>query len=106
MSWKCYNLMEDISKMPSVAGVYAIYLNQKLIYIGSSNNLRNRFSGHSFRYSYGKTFITPWIEVPSSDTMIVKFKPTKKQGEWAMREIRLIQRLRPIFNTHHKGRKK
>jgi len=106
MAWQIFNLMEDTRKMPTSSGVYAVYLNHELVYIGSSNNLRNRFSGYAFRHSYGKTFITPWIEVNRDESMVVKFRETKKLGEWAMREIRLISRLKPIFNTHHKGGKK
>ena len=105
MAWESYELMNERRKMPSTAGVYAVYFSNDLVYIGSTNNLRNRFSGHAFRYGYGRNIITPWQDLEDDVTVTVKYKQTKKLGEWAMREVRLIHRLRPLFNTHHKGRK-
>ena len=87
-----------------MAATYVIYFNSDLVYIGSSKDIRNRFSGHAFRYSYGKEIITPWQEIPNKTVVTLKYKTTKKMGEWAMREIRLIYRLQPFFNSHHKGR--
>jgi len=98
--------MKHREHLPTLPAVYAIYFNNDLVYIGSSNNIRNRFSGHAFRYSYGKNIITPWQTVDSDVVIDLKFKVTKKLGEWSMREIRLIHRLKPLFNSHHKGRAK
>lgn len=104
--WFKINLMKERELLPTLPAVYAIYFNNDLVYIGSSNNIRNRFSGHAFRYSYGKNIITPWQTVDLDVVINLKYKITKKIGEWAMREIRLIHRLRPLFNSHHKGRAK
>lgn len=104
--WTKVNLMEDKTKLPITPAVYAIYFDDDLVYIGSSNNIRNRFSGHAFRYGYAKNIVTPWQELPISVVITMKYRTVKKIGEWAMREIRLITRLRPFFNFHHKGRTK
>ena len=105
MAWELFDLMKGRQKMPYTPGVYAVYFDNDLVYIGSTNNLKNRFSGHAFRYGYAKNIVTPWQELDDKVTITVKYKQTKKLGEWAMREVRLIHRLRPLFNTHHKGRK-
>ncbi len=90
--------------MPCVACCYAVYFDGALKYIGSTNNLRNRFSGHAFRYSYGQSFITPWGEFPTPLDICIKFKPSRVYGDWLMLEARLIRRLQPMFNTKLKGR--
>lgn len=105
MAWESYNLMKQKPAMPCLPGVYAVYFDRDLVYIGSTNNLRNRFSGHAFRYGYAKNIVTPWETIPDSTEITVKFRQTKKFGEWAMREMRLIHRIQPLFNSHHKGRK-
>lgn len=104
--WIKVNLMEDKNKLSTSPAVYAIYFDGDLVYIGSSNNIRNRFSGHAFRYGYGRNIYTPWQDLPDSVVISMKYRMTKKLGEWAMREIRLISKLRPFFNFHHKGRTK
>ncbi len=82
--------------------MYAVYFDGRLVYVGSTNSLSNRFSGHAFRYGYGKTIITPWCEVPEDARIDIKAKPSRRLGDWAMWEIRLIARLRPEFNRHHR----
>ena len=106
MHWHSINYLENMRELPIVPCCYAIYLNGSLKYIGSTNNLRNRFSGHAFRYSYGKSFITPWGDFPLPLNFSIKYRPSKKYGDWLMIEARLIKRLQPVFNLKLKGRKK
>lgn len=106
MPWVSINLMNERTKLPSIPCCYALFFNGKLKYIGSSNNLRNRFSGHSIRYGYSKNIITPWGDFPDKTKIILKYKQTKKYGYWLMLEARLIMRLQPLFNSKLKGRKK
>lgn len=37
--------------------------------------------------------------------VVLKIKRSRRRGDWAMQEIRLIHRLRPEFNSQHKGRR-
>lgn len=104
--WSRIDYLKDRNKLPPVACCYVVYINGQLKYIGSTNDLRNRFSGHAFRYSYAKTFITPWAEFDTPVLVEIKFKPTRRYGDWLMLEARLIRRLQPAFNTKLKGRKK
>lgn len=106
MSWLSIDYMKSRLDLPTVPCCYAIYFNGALKYIGSTNNLRNRFSGHAFRHSYGKSFLTPWAEFELPLSMLIKFKPSRRYGDWLMLEARLIRRLQPPFNVKLKGRKK
>lgn len=103
MTWERYDIMKD--KLPAAAGVYAVYFDDDLVYVGSSVDVRNRFCEHRFRHGYAKNIITPWQEVPYYTRVSLKFKRSRRLGDWAMWEIRLIFRLRPIFNTHHKKKR-
>lgn len=90
--------------LPSVACCYALYFDGQIKYVGSTNNLRNRFSGHAFRHGYAKNIVTPWGEFPSSAKIVLKFKASKRYGDWLMYECRLIKKLQPEFNKRLKGR--
>lgn len=103
--WKLINFIENRLKLPVVACCYAIYFDGQLFYIGSTNNLRNRFSGHAIRWGYAKNLITPWGEFPDDIFIHIKYKPSKKYGDWLMLEARLIRRLQPDFNKKLKGRR-
>jgi hypothetical protein len=103
--WKKYGLMPDKSIFPNRACVYAIYFDNELVYVGQSTSLSNRFSGHAFRYGYAKNIHTPWQDVSSSTKIDIKAKFSEKLGDWAMWEIRLIRRLKPLFNTHHRNKR-
>lgn len=105
MNWLCIDYLDNRLSLPPTACCYAIYLNGSLMYIGSTNNLRNRFCGHQFRYSYGKSFITPWGDFPIPLDFKIKYRPSKRYGDWLMVEARLIRRLQPEFNKKLKGRK-
>lgn len=105
-TWRSIDYMDAPRSLPSVACCYVIYFNGEMRYVGSTGNLRNRFSGHAFRYGYGKTFITPWGEMPMPFDMRIKFKPSRRYGDWLMIEARLIRRLQPMLNSKLKGRRK
>lgn len=106
MAWEKIDFLNERQNMPVVACCYAIYLDGILKYIGSTNNLRNRFSGHAIRYGYAKNIHTPWGDFPSSIIFIIKYKPSTKYGDWLMREARLIKKIKPPFNRKLKGRAK
>ena len=88
--------------LPSKPCVYAVYLDGKMVYIGQTNRLSNRFSGGRFRYGYARNLITPWGDVPDTTVVSIKVRFSERYGDWAMWEIRLIHRLQPEFNRHHK----
>jgi excinuclease UvrABC nuclease subunit len=104
--WKEYKLFPDKDKLPNAPCVYAVYFDGELVYVGQSSSLSNRFSGHAFRYGYAKNIHTPWADISSSVRIEIKAKFSERLGDWAMWEIRLIRRLKPIFNTHHLNKRK
>ncbi len=91
--------------MPKTAGAYAVYFDGELVYIGQSNDIANRFCEHRIRHGYAKYIITPWGEVQATTHIDVKVKRSVVIGDWAMWEIRLINRLQPKFNKHHSKRR-
>ena len=84
---------------PRVACVYAIYHRNSLIYVGSTENLRQRLRNHFKTRSWRdrRMVCTPWGKCLASE-LFVKFRPSKKLGDWLMREYRLINRLKPRCN--------
>lgn len=90
--------------LPQRPAVYAIYFDGQLKYIGQSNNIANRFSGRAMRYGFARNIHTPWGEFKDTTSIVVKYHHGWRRGDWAMREIRLIHRVRPEFNRHHRGR--
>lgn len=104
MAWKSIDFLKDRLNLPVVACCYIIYFDGELKYIGSTNNLRNRFSGHAIRYGYAKNIHTPWGDFPSSIGVIIKYRPSTTYGDWLMREARLIKKIQPPFNRKLKGR--
>jgi excinuclease UvrABC nuclease subunit len=102
--WIKYSLMPKgfDGYLPSKPCVYAVYLDEKLVYIGQTNKLSNRFSGGRFKYGYARNLITPWGEFCEATKVSIKVKFSERYGDWAMWEIRLIHRIQPVFNRHHK----
>lgn len=88
---------------PSVGGCYAIYLDGQLRYVGCAQNLRARLSTYRIRQGWGGGYFTPWGQFPS---VRVKVRSSRRFGDWAMHEIRLIRRLRPSLNCLGLGRQK
>jgi excinuclease UvrABC nuclease subunit len=105
MAWVELDYQKHARMFPSISCCYALYFNGMLKYIGSTKNLRNRFSGHGIRHGYAKDIITPWGDFPNSVGIVIKYKPSKRYGDWLMVEARLIRRLQPEFNKMLKGRK-
>lgn len=94
---------KEWSELPREAGCYAFFLGGNLGYIGSSQNVAKRISSHEIRFGYSNAIITPWGRFKR---VTVKVSKSKRFGDWAMRELRLIDRLRPRFNRLSKGRRR
>ena len=74
--------------LPDAPAVYAIYDGPLLMYVGSTSSLRNRFGDHKKKSFIGFNFGH------------IKFSLSRKHGDWAMRELRLIKRLKPPKNKN------
>ncbi len=74
-----------------IPGVYAIYADGKLAYIGKSVNVRKRLCEHGIRGNKGRCLFGTF-------EIGLKVKYSKRYGDWAMWELRLLRRLKPSLN--------
>lgn len=81
---------------PDKPACYAIYLEGQLSYVGQTANLRKRLAGHGVEISrYSDSYKTPW---GCFKLVVIKARFGTRFGDWAMRELRLIERLQPPLN--------
>jgi hypothetical protein len=99
MVWNKFDdLLQNKRKLPRVSCAYAIYFNDKLVYIGSTNDLKGRYASNELRHGYAKNIHTRWGSFPDDTKITLKYKPIKRYGFWLTLEARLIRKLQPIFN--------
>lgn len=72
-------------QLPTLPCCYCVYSDAALIYVGQTNNLRERFAYHAYNKKFPAGFY-------------LKARFGDRYGDWAMREIRLIRRLQPPMN--------
>lgn len=78
--WNTYQQRNDV---PAACGVYAMYKDGEIIYIGASKDIRKRFSNHTIKnWDY------------------VKIKPMTTFGAAHTLEERLISKIHPPFNAN------
>jgi predicted GIY-YIG superfamily endonuclease len=92
----------EFHRICPVPGVYAIYFDDRLVYIGQSSNMRTRISAHCIRQGYSK-YLNWGEKFNVGLSCYVKVSPSIRYGDWAMRELRLIKRLQPSGNHVHCG---
>lgn len=94
-NWIKWQFDTHYRPLPKSPACYVVYLNGNLSYIGQTSNLFKRFAQYNIRFGFGRDIITPWGSVESVD---IKYRPTRKYGDWAMIELRLIKKLQPSQN--------
>jgi|TARA_R100000995_G_scaffold84368_2_gene62820 hypothetical protein len=82
--WQVYNEKKDI---PICCGVYVMYKDGKILYIGISKNVRQRFSKH-----------------PIKDWDYMKMKPATTYGAAHDLEAKLIKKIQPELNSQGSNR--
>lgn len=80
--------------IPRCAGVYVVFIDGQVKYVGSSWNLCERFTYYRI-FRDGDAWQTPWGR---SANFNIKIKKTRRVGDWLMDEYRLIRRLKPVLN--------
>lgn len=88
----------SLKNLPEKPGVYVLEIDQKYLYIGSTENLRRRLQGlKPNKYSFmDQGFHTVWGVCQS---ITAKAKIPSRVGDWLMDEYRLIKRLKPVLNS-------
>lgn len=96
----------EVMDLPAVPAVYVFYLGARPVYVGQTRNLKSRMASYGFRYMWvNDARRTQWGTFSAKDDgeFTCKARLSRKHGDWAMWEIRLIRRLKPQFNTTHGG---
>lgn len=86
--WYTYERFDIIPRWPCC---YAVYLDGELVYIGQTENIFSRIRGHRWTRRN-------WFQ--SGKKVVIKVKLSRKYGQWAMDEVRLIRKLRPPDNIN------
>ncbi len=84
------------------SGCYALYIDGRLVYIGSSGNIYARLSIYRRACHIStQTEPGPLLQTPfgSGGSLTAKIKLSRRYGDWLMVEARLIRRLQPCANT-------
>jgi hypothetical protein len=94
--WRKFVLPEERCNILPAPGCYAVFGDGKLLYVGQASNVKLRMQSHAMgAYGYSAWITTPWGKYHD---VLVKVRRSDKFGDWAMRELRLIRRLKPQFN--------
>lgn len=95
-NWTAFDF-ESNCDFPNQPGVYAIFLDGLISYIGSSVDVAARLGGYKLNWArYSNSTETPWGK--GFRKCVIKVRRSRRFGDWAMREMRLIKRLQPRFN--------
>ncbi len=81
--------------IPEIPACYVLLSGKRVLYVGSAVKLFTRLV-HGHKLQDGSIGYRNGICDPQSLT--VAYRPSVKFGDWAMVEIRLIRRLRPLIN--------
>lgn len=85
----------DGTRLRNDPGVYVIFGDGAVVYVGSSTHVAGRLKEHGLRRCHSGV-TTPW---GTFECVLVKVAYTRRFGDWLMREARLIHRLNPTGNT-------
>lgn len=79
--------------LPDEPGCYVVYSHDIPVYVGSAQSLKKRFNTHQLDDNRicGRGFL---LKAP-----YIKYRPSKRFGDWRMVELRLIRRIRPVHNV-------
>lgn len=95
--WRTIEVEEwsDLRKCPHTPGVYAIYSDGKLYYVGMAADVATRLQGHR------QTGVLGAMR-DEGCRMTVKVRADRFYGERGTLELRLIRRLQPFGNSTSK----
>jgi hypothetical protein len=85
--------------IPDVPCCYVVIVRGEAIYVGQTKHPFNRLVSHGVTCGWGSSTYVPWLDehVPAKE-VVLKCKFQHRLGDYAMLEIRMIDRLKPRFN--------
>lgn len=99
-NWSTSNVWSDnYNEVPNKSGVYFIVLydmmttNRTLVYVGSSTNLYARYKSHNIIK-----------KISTIENALFEFFFKEMEAGFYDYEIKLINKLKPLFNSQHKLR--
>ena len=94
--WVKFDWEAHSDHIPPLPACYVVYVDGFVAYIGQTYDLRTRLKNYKFSGAeYRGLFNTPW---GCGHNLIVKARFGDRHGDWAMRELRLLKRLKPPGN--------
>lgn len=104
--WITYEMndRDRFSGVLDAPGVYVFYVDDELVYVGSSVRLRHRVNEYGYYRARDGNFVTNWQT--NGWKVWVKVRYSDKYGDWLMRELRLIRRLEPPGNVKHSRKRR
>ncbi|GEM_PF-6811984 len=100
--WATYSAA-DWEQIPEQAGLYALYLDGKLMYIGRHENVRARLTFQRNEPVFGR--LPRMRPKDQAKRVVIKFSPSRRSGEELMRAHRLLKRLKPPLNEPRRSRR-
>jgi len=98
--WRTIDLLSQYDAIPREPGVYVFIRDRRVVYVGMSANLHARLAAYRPRrrpVDYDTDDHSPVLH-PYADGSILKISVSRRYGDWLMRELRLIRKLRPLHN--------
>ncbi len=94
--WTLHDPGDYPDTIPEEPGCYVIYMDGRVVYVGSTTNVLKRIKAHGIRLArYSNGYYSAWGR---AHRLLVKCKVGERYGEWRMWEARLIKRLQPPYN--------
>jgi hypothetical protein len=93
---------DRLKTIPTCPGVYAIYIQNRLYYIGQSQNMRDRMVRHGIRDAESGNIHAGLVidgKRWRACHVFIKTRSVKRLGDWLRLEYILIRRLKPPGNS-------
>lgn len=98
----CYPLMKRFSNLPLAAGIYALRQREQILYIGKAANIRTRLQGGH------RCLSDALIDGRVAQDLRIAAAPVLEEAlirELERIEVRLLLRVRPLYNVLYITRK-
>lgn len=81
----------EVKNLPEGPGVFALYVDDKLVWISQGLNIRQRVKD-GFRHAFYYKKVSP-------SKCFMKVSLSKSLGDWVLRDLRLMHKLAPKWNN-------